>query len=156
MCQFVWLIYYISKTVDHYEYIFDFSNAPKRSGYSFHDKIFAQWTFWYCNDIGVTSPPILLWHCWSIVNETHDDVNLQYQPDIKILRLDQSNFKVVMTSLRSGRNPPGSYTSSASATIVTRLYYGNWKIKASGDFFSVSATKNMCFSFFFSEQRHST
>ena len=68
-CQFVWLIYYISNTVDHYEYIFDFSNAPKRSGYSFHDKIFAQWTFWYCNDIGVTSPSISLWHCWSIVNE---------------------------------------------------------------------------------------
>ena len=51
-----------------------------------------QWTFWYCNDVGVTSPLILPLHCWYIVNETHDDVNLRYQPDIRILRLDQSEF----------------------------------------------------------------
>ena len=43
------------------------------------------------------------------------------------------------------RNPPGLYTSSVSGTIMSRLYYGNWKIKASGDFFSVAATKNMYF-----------
>ena len=57
-----------------------------------------QRTFWYCNDIGVASPTISVWHCWYIVNETHDCVNLRYQPDIKILRLDQSNFNFVMTS----------------------------------------------------------
>ena len=28
---------------------------------------------------------------------------------------------------------------------MSRLYCGNWKIKASGDFFSVAATKNMHF-----------
>ena len=44
------------------------------------------------------------------------------------------------------RNPPGSYTSSVSATIISRLYCGNWKIKAPGDFFSVASTKNMHFS----------
>ena len=43
------------------------------------------------------------------------------------------------------RNPPGLYTSSVSPTIMPRLYYGNWKIKASGDFFTVAATKNMFF-----------
>ena len=59
-----------------------------------------QWTFWYCNDIGVTSPSISVWHCWYIVNETHYDVNLRYQLGIKISRLDQSNFNVVMTSSR--------------------------------------------------------
>ena len=42
--------------------------------------------------------------------------------------------------------PPGSYTSSISATIMPRLYYGNWKIKALGDF-AVAATKNMYFFF---------
>ena len=54
---------------------------------------------------------------------------------------------------RSERNPPGSYTSSVPATIMPRLYYGNQKIKASGDFFSVAATKNM---YFFSKLRYST
>ena len=47
------------------------------------------------------------------------------------------------------RNLPGSYTSSVSATIIPRLYCGNWKTKASGDFFSVAATKNVFFFFFF-------
>ena len=59
-----------------------------------------QWTFWYCNDIGVTSPSISLWLCWYIVNETHDNVNLRYQSDIRVLRLNQSDFNVVMTSSR--------------------------------------------------------
>ena len=52
----------------------------------------SQWTFWYRNDVGVTSPSIWPWQCWYIVNETHNDVNLRYQPDIRILRLDQSDF----------------------------------------------------------------
>ena len=34
---------------------------------------------------------------------------------------------------------------SVSPTIMSRLYCGNWKIKASGDFFSVAGTKNMHF-----------
>ena len=63
-------------------------------------KTISQWTFWYCTDVGVTLSLISQWRCWYIVNETHDDVNLRYQPDIKILRLDQSNFNVVMTSSR--------------------------------------------------------
>ena len=41
------------------------------------------------------------------------------------------------------RNPPGLYTTSGSATVMLRLYYGNWCIKASGDIFSVTATKNI-------------
>ena len=45
------------------------------------------------------------------------------------------------------RNLPGSYTSSVSPTIMSRLYYGKWKIKVSGDFFSVAATRNMFFLF---------
>ena len=62
---------------------------------------YPQWTFWYCNDVGVTSPSISPWPCRYIVNETHGDVNLRYQPDIKILRLDQSDFNIVLTSSRS-------------------------------------------------------
>ena len=45
------------------------------------------------------------------------------------------------------RNLPGLYATSVSATIMSGLYRGNWKIKASGDFFSVAATKNMFFFF---------
>ena len=52
----------------------------------------------------------------------------------------------------SERNPPGSYTSSVSATTMPRLYYGNQKIKASGNFFSVAATKYL---YFFSKQCYS-
>ena len=50
------------------------------------------------------------------------------------------------------RNPPESYTTSVSATIIPRLYCGNSKIKASGDFFSVAAMRNV----FFSKQHYST
>ena len=41
------------------------------------------------------------------------------------------------------RNPPGSYTTSVSATLMPCLYCGNWKIKVLGDFFWVAATKNL-------------
>ena len=51
-----------------------------------------QWTYLCCNDIGVTSPSISPRHCWYIVNEIHDDVNLRYPHDIRILRLDQPDF----------------------------------------------------------------
>ena len=52
------------------------------------------------------------------------------------------------------RDPPGSYDTSVSATIMSRLFYGNWKLKASDDFFLAAATKNMYhFSF---KQRYST
>ena len=44
-------------------------------------------------------------------------------------------------------NPPGLYATSVSATIMPRLFCGNSKIKASGDFFSVAATMNMYFFF---------
>ena len=44
------------------------------------------------------SPSILRWNCWHVINETYDDVNLKYQPDIRILRLDQSDFNIMMTS----------------------------------------------------------
>ena len=40
----------------------------------------------------MTWPSISPWHCWYIVNETHKDVNLRHQPNIKILRLDQLDF----------------------------------------------------------------
>ena len=121
-------------------------------------KIKTQCTFWYFNDTGVTSPSISLWNYRCIANETHDGVNFRYQPDIKILRLDQWNFISSWHRCDKGRylaerNPPGSYTCSVSATIMPRLYCRNWKIRASGDFFSVAATKNM---YFFSKQRYST
>ena len=45
------------------------------------------------------------------------------------------------------RNLPGLYATSVSATIMSGLYRGNWEIKASGDLFSVAATKNMLFFF---------
>ena len=58
--------------------------------------IFTQWTFWYCNDVGVTSSSISLWHCQYVVNETYGNVNLRCQPDIRILRL---HFNIVMILL---------------------------------------------------------
>ena len=87
------------------------------------------------SDVGVISPSILPWHCWYIANETHDDVNLRYQPDIRLLmsswhRHDNRRYP-------AERNPPGSYAISVSAIIITCFYRGNWKIKASGNFFSV-------------------
>ena len=56
------------------------------------------WTFWYCNDVGVTSPLILPWYCRYIVNATHYNFNLQNQPDVRIFRLDKSDFNNVLTS----------------------------------------------------------
>ena len=52
------------------------------------------------------------------------------------------------------RDPPGSYDTSVSATIMSRLFCGNWKTKASGDFFLVAAMKSM-YNFSF-KQRYST
>ena len=63
-----------------------------------HLTVCSQWTFWYCNDVGVTSPSISPWHYWYIVNEAYDDVNLRYQSDIRISILDQSYFNIAMTS----------------------------------------------------------
>ena len=40
------------------------------------------------------------------------------------------------------RNPPGSYTTSVSTTIMSILYCGNWKLKCQDISFSVAATKN--------------
>ena len=104
-----------------------------------------QWTFRYCNDIGVTSPSIYCIY-WHIVNETHDDINLTSRS------WDWTNQNLMSLWHRrdNGRyaaekNPPRLYTSSVSATIMPLLYYGNWKIKASGDFSSVAATENKCF-----------
>ena len=63
--------------------------------------IVSQWTFWYCNNIwSDITLDITLWHCWYVGNKTHDDVNLRYQPDIRILRLNQSDFNFVLTSSR--------------------------------------------------------
>ena len=102
--------------------------------------IWSQRTFWYCNDVGVISPSISPWHCWYIVNEKHDDVNLRYQPDSG--SWDWANQTLMLSWHRrdnrrypAERDPSGSYTTSVSATIMPRLYCGNWKIKASGDFF---------------------
>ena len=117
-----------------------------------NSSIISQWAFWYCNNIGVTSPSILLWHCWYTVNETHDDVSLRYQLDINILRLTNQTLMSSWHLRNNGRYPaekkfPETYTTSVLATIIPRLYCGNWKIKASSDFFSVAATKNMYFFF---------
>ena len=56
------------------------------------------WTCWYCSDIGMTSTSIPPWYYWHIVNETNDNVNLRYPTDIRILRLDESDFNVALTS----------------------------------------------------------
>ena len=68
--------------------------------------LLSQWTFWCCSVVGVTSLSTTQWHCWYIVNETHDDVNLWYQADIRILRLDQSDFNVAMTLWYSAERSP--------------------------------------------------
>ena len=68
--------------------------------------LLSQWTFWCCSVVGVTSLSTSQWHCWYIVNETHDDVNLWYQADIRILRLDQSDFNVAMTLWYSAERSP--------------------------------------------------
>ena len=119
---------------------------------------FTQWTFWYCNDVGVSSPSILLWHCWYIVNEIPDDVNLR---DINLTSTscDWTNQTLMSSWHRHNngrypahRNPPGSYTSSVSATKMQPLYCGNWKIRATGTFFQLLLRKT----WFFSYQCYST
>ena len=122
-------------------------------------KIKTQWTFWYCNDIGVTSPSISLWHCWCIANETHDHVNFRYQPNIKILRLDQWNFYIVMTSLRQGTL--SSRKKSSRIVYLFSISHNNatfilWQLKNQSFrrlFFSCCYEKYV---FFFSKQRYST
>ena len=106
----------------------------------------SQWTFSYCNDIGVTSPSISVWQCWYILNETHDDVNLRYQPDIRILRLDQSDFNVVMIS--SWQQTLSSRTKSSRTLYHFSISHDNatfimWQLKnySSRRLFSVTAKK---------------
>ena len=41
-------------------------------------------------------------------------------------------------------NPPGSYTTSVSVTIMPRLYCGDWKIEALGDLFFQFLLKKTC------------
>ena len=100
-----------------------------------------QWIFWYFNDIGVTSPSISLWHCWYVVNKTHDDVNLRCQPDIDILRLDQSNFNVIMTSSRQ--------RTLSSRKKSSRIVY-NFSISHNNVTFILWQLKNQSFRLFFS------
>ena len=47
------------------------------------------------SDITLDIAMILLTYC----NETQNDVNLQYQPDIRILRLDESDFNPIQDGL---------------------------------------------------------
>ena len=78
---------------------------------------FTQWTFWYCNDIGVTSPSISVWHCWYIINETHDDVNLRYQLDIR-------SWDWTDQTLMPSWHPRDNVTSSLSGRkISSRIVY---------------------------------
>ena len=99
-----------------------------------------QWTFWYCNNAGVTWPSISLWHCWYIVNETYGNVNLWNQPDIMILKLDQSDFNIFMKSslwrtlssrIKSSRIVYHFSISDNNAMFIL----WQMKIKSSGDFF---------------------
>ena len=69
-------------------FFFSGSSVFLKDSYTMH----SQWTCWYCNDVGVTSHSISPWYCWYTVNETHDDVKLRYQSDIRISILDQSDF----------------------------------------------------------------
>ena len=163
-CVNIWKTFEVANLV--FQWIFVLNSVKHKSfPVSIVKGELTQWKFWCCNDIGVTSASISVWHCWYIVNEKHDDVSLHYQPDIKILRLDQSNFNVDTTSSRKRTLRKKSsrivYLFSISHNNVTLIYYGNWKIKASGDFFSVVATKNMLLLggflvVFFSKQRYST
>ena len=113
-----------------------------------------QWTFWYCNNIWVTPPSISVWHCWYIVNGTHDDVNLRYQPDIKILRLHQSNFNVVMTSSRwRTLRKKSSRKKSSRIVYLFSISHNNatfilWQLKNQSIrrlFFSCCYKKCICF-----------
>ena len=98
---------------------------------------FTQWTFWYRNDIAVTSPSILVWHCWYIVNEHMTmsicDINLTSGS------WDWTNQTLMSSWHRhdNGRsernaaeiNPPESYTFSVSATIMLRNKNSKHNIK---------------------------
>ena len=55
---------------------------------------------------------------------------------IRLIRLTMGHYP-------AERNPLRSYATSVSATIMPRLYCGNWKIKIQATFFKVAATKNM-------------
>ena len=41
------------------------------------------------------------------------------------------------------RNPPGSFTTLVSGTIMSRVYFSHLKLKLQATFFSVAATKNL-------------
>ena len=91
-----------------------------------------QWIFWYCNDVGITSPSISPWHSWYIVNETHYNANLRYQPDIRILRLDQSDFSIVIAT--SWYRTPFSRKKSSRIVYHFRISHNNvtfilWQLK---------------------------
>ena len=78
------------------------------------------------------------WRCQFAISVWHQDLDIG---PIRLLmwswyRQDNGRYP-------AGRNPPGSCTTSVSATIMPRLYCGNWKLKLQVRFFSVAATKNL-------------
>ena len=108
---------------------------------------------WCCNDIGKTSLSISLWHCWYILNKHMTtsicDINLTSRSwDLtNEHRRDNGHYP-------AKKNPPESYPSSVSATIMPRLYCGNWKSKLQVTFFLSCCYEK--YVFFSSKQRYST
>ena len=74
------------------------------------------------------------WWCQFAISIWHQDL------DIGPIRLLMSSWHC---HYPAERNPSGSCTTSVSATVMARLYSGNWKLKLQGTFFSVTATKNL-------------
>ena len=78
------------------------------------------------------------WRCQFAISIWHQDL------DIGLIRLLMSSWhRHDNGRYPAERNPWESCTTSVSATITAHLYYGNWKLKLQGKFFSVTATKNL-------------
>ena len=75
------------------------------------------------------------WRCQFAISTWHQGL------EIGPIRLLMSSWhRRVNGRYPAERNPPGSYATSVSATIMPCFYCGNWKIKASGNFFSVATS----------------
>ena len=75
------------------------------------------------------------WRCQFAISTWHQD--LEIGPIRPLMspwhRRDNGRYP-------AERNPPGSYTTSVSPTIMPCFYCGNRKVKASGDFFSFTTS----------------
>ena len=101
---------------------------------------------WRCrSDIALNIAMTLLiyckwntWRCQFSISAWHQDL------DIGPIRLLISSWHCHNDGCYlAERNPPGSCTTSVSATIMPHLYCDNWKLKLRVRFFSIAATKNL-------------